>query len=380
MGMFRSRLVWKLVLSHMVVVGVLLGVLLVVMWLAGPVVFQRHLLGAETSMPGMGGGGPGSGPGSGSGMGGGMLADFLAALNEALLWGGIIAGLVAVGVSGWVSWRIVQPVRAVQAAARRIAQGHYDERAPVKRGMPDELDELAVDFNAMAERLAETEARRQALIGDIAHDLRTPLTTISGTMEALIDGVLPATPETFAEVGRDAQRLQRLVDDLQVLSRVEGGAVRLDVTDVAAEGLVRDAVQRLEQQFVEKGVALLTDPMAAGLSVRADVGQTERVLLNLIGNALRYTPSGGWVRVSAAAEGAQVRFMVDDSGIGLTPEQQALVFERFYRADEARGSGGSGLGLTIAQKLVLAQGGAIGVDSAGLGQGSQFWFRLPRAG
>ncbi|NIL99089.1 MAG: hypothetical protein GTO62_18805 [Planctomycetales bacterium] len=231
----------------------------------------------------------------------------------------------------------------------------------------------------MASRLEQTETLRRELIGDVAHELRTPLTAIKGSMEALIDGVLPATTKTFQQVYQEADRLQRLVHDLAELSRVEAGAYQLNKRPVSIAALVEGALARLKLQFEEKGVLLEVQLPPNLPDVRVDDDRIGQVLLNLLGNALQYTPMGGSVLISADQCDHEVRISVSDTGIGIPAEHLAHIFTRFYRVDKSRSraGGGSGIGLTIAKHLVEAHGGRIWVESPGAGQGSTFSFTLP---
>jgi len=231
----------------------------------------------------------------------------------------------------------------------------------------------------MADKLEKTETMRRRLIGDVTHELRTPLAAIKGYMEGLIDGVLPATPETYQQVYSEADRLQRLVNDLQELSRVEAGAFQLKIQQVSINELIETVTQHLRSQFDEKGI-LLEANLAAGLpKVPADKDRILQVLTNLVGNALQYTPAGGKVVASAAQSKSEIVISITDTGIGISPDHLPFIFNRFYRTDKsrARASGGSGIGLTIAQALVKAHHGRIWAESAGEGKGSSFHFTLP---
>jgi signal transduction histidine kinase len=219
------------------------------------------------------------------------------------------------------------------------------------------------------------------LIGDVSHELRTPLTAIKGSMEALIDGVLPAEPETFEQIYQEADRLQRLVNDLQELSRVESGAFKLDLQPLFLADLLKTVTIRLDRQYAEKGVRLEIDIPSDLAEIMADADRLSQVLFNLVGNALQYTPAGGQVTVAVRRQGGEVQVSVKDTGIGIAAEHLPHVFDRFYRADlsRARVSGGSGIGLTIAKHLVEAHGGRIWAESLGEGKGSTFVFTLPVA-
>jgi histidine kinase len=268
-------------------------------------------------------------------------------------------------------------------ASQRIAHGHYNERVALPDGKSegelDELGRLALSFNEMAQRLEQTEAMRRQLIGDVAHELRTPLTTIRGSAEGLIDGVLPPEIETFQQIYRESERLGRLVEDLQELSRVEAGAYELNVSPVVVRDLVQSVVERLGRQYNDKGVGLDTRIPEDLPQVLVDEYRIGQVLTNLAGNALQYTPPGGRVVISAVEEANFVRISVADTGAGLASEHLEHVFDRFYRVDKSRSraAGGSGIGLTIARYLVEAHGGRIWAESPGEGLGSTFAFTLP---
>jgi two-component system sensor histidine kinase BaeS len=246
----------------------------------------------------------------------------------------------------------------------------------------DELAQLGTRFNQMAGELDQVESMRRQLIGDVSHELRTPLTAIKGSMEGLIDGVLPASAETFQQIHAEADRLNRLVDDLQELSRVEARAVGLQLRSVDISSLMFTVVKRLGPQAESKHVTLELEPSSGLPQVLADEDRAAQVLINLIGNALQYTPEGGKVMVAARPASDQVEIRVRDTGIGIPPEHLSQIFDRFYRVDKSRSrraGGGSGIGLTIARAIVEAHGGHIGAESDGKGRGSTFTFTLPVA-
>jgi signal transduction histidine kinase len=230
----------------------------------------------------------------------------------------------------------------------------------------------------MADTLEQTEQRRLALIGDVAHELRTPLSSIRGVMEGLVDGVLPAEPATYLGVQREVARLQRLVHDLEELSRAEAGQMSINLFPTDLTGVVNAAAERLRPQFDDKQVGLDLELSSHRIMVDADNNRVTQVLLNLLGNALHYTSSGGRVRVRAWHGGQEAFIAVEDDGIGISPEHLPHVFERFYRVDKSRSriGGGSGIGLTIAKHLVEAHDGRIWAASPGPGQGSTFTFTL----
>ncbi len=315
-----------------------------------------------------------------------LFINFQAAFTEVLTLAALTAVLAAGLVSVLISRQVVAPVQAMTAASQRIAEGHYEERVRVAGDIEnkeqDELGMLAVSFNQMADRLERTEAMRRQLIGDITHELRTPLTTIKGSLEGLIDGVLPTEEETFMRIYQEADRLQHLVNDLQELSRVEAGAYELDIRTVPVDNLIDDVANRLERQFEEKNVSLIKSSPQEITQVKADADRIGQVLLNLVGNALQYTPPGGRVTIQAKIHRDEVHVSITDTGIGIPAEHLSHIFTRFYRVDKSRSraGGGSGIGLTIAKYLVEAHGGRIWVHSEGEAKGSTFTFSLPAAG
>jgi len=385
---FRQHLGMKLFLSYLAVILVGALVLGIATRFTTPTAFNRHLgmmaqMGNNSGMMGMmtdeTDNRPGLRRGQGSGNASELYTSFQQSFSEALTWAALAAGVAALVVSLFLSGRVVTPVRAMMSASQRIAAGHYEERVQ-DRGA-DELGQLAQSFNQMAAKLQEVESMRRQLIGDVAHELRTPLTAIKGSMEGLMDGVLPASAETYHQIHQEADRLNRLVDDLQELSRVEAGAYEMDLHPVDISSLVKTVVKRLGGQFEEKDVKLTVDLPPDLPLIQADDDRMIQVLTNLISNALRYTPEGGEVTLHASKSGNQIQVTVKDTGVGIPPEHLAHIFTRFYRVDKSRSrqAGGSGIGLTIAKYLVEAHGGRIWVESGGQDQGSVFTFTLPLA-
>jgi histidine kinase len=301
------------------------------------------------------------------------------ALDQSLLWGGLVSVVVAGIMSVFVTYQITSPIRAMQRASRRIAAGHYSQR--LDEAAPGEIGELAQAFNAMAAALESSEARRIELLRNVAHEFRTPLASLRGYLEGLEDGVFTLDETTLGASKRQIARLLRLVEDLSLLSRVETGQERLVFEIVSVSSLLRQAAAAFRPQFTAKQVGLSFDDVPETWCVQADLERTHQVMANLIANALRHTPAGGEVRLSAQLCPQGVMISVVDNGEGIPLEALPHIFTRFYRVDPARRSHrdtGSGIGLTIAKHYVEAQGGTIGVTSE-LGHGSCFWFTLPRA-
>jgi signal transduction histidine kinase len=302
---------------------------------------------------------------------------FVSALRSSLPYALVVSLAAAAIVSVLVARRILRPVREVRDATRRLAAGHYDEHVPEPAEL--ELAELAAGVNRLAVELQTTERRRARLISEVAHEMRTPLTSIEGFVEGMLDGVFAPDEETLTSISEEAARLQRLAADLSELSRAEEGAIRLDLHVVDMSVLARKCADRLRPQFDDKGVVLEVRG-GASVAVRVDPDRIAQVLTNLLGNALTYTPEGGRVDVTAHRRGDEAIVEVADSGIGIAPDEVALVFDRFYRvAGSARSTSGSGIGLTIARGIARAHHGDVLAASPGLGLGSTFTLVLPAA-
>jgi signal transduction histidine kinase len=258
-------------------------------------------------------------------------------------------------------------------AAARVAEGDYSARATVQ-GPPDVRD-LARAFNRMAERLETNEEQRRNLLADVAHELRTPLSVIRGRVEGMADGLYEPGGDDLALIGAETTVMARLLDDLQLLSNAEAGALRLHRERLEPSELVETAEAAHRAEAAERGVRLLAEqpPNLPELDVdRVRIGE---VLTNLVSNALRHTPSGGTVTIAADRDEGGVAFRVTDTGEGIAPDELAHVFDRFARSPESRGSG---LGLAIAKSLVQAHGGTISAESEP-GRGTTIRFVLPAA-
>jgi signal transduction histidine kinase len=370
---FKASLGGKFLLSYLLIVLVGVATLLLVTFALAPTLFQAQLMPILQTHPNTLTTTEASQR---------ILGDFLGTLFAALAVAAITATVTSLAISLFVARRITGPLQQMTQASERISAGHYAERieiAPVHA--TDELGQLASSINALAVALEQTERRRLEVIGNVTHELRTPIATLEGYLEGLLDGVIEPTPRTFAMLHTEAGRLRRLVDDLQELSRAEARQIPLSLQPVAPQRLVQSALEPLEEQFAEKGLQLQIDAPEDLSPVMVDPHRAVQILTNLLVNALRYTPAPGRVEVAVSREKTKVAFRVSDTGVGLSPEQLAHIFERFYRVDKSRSRafGGSGIGLTIAQSLAQAMGGEIRVESAGLGQGSSFTLTLPQA-
>lgn len=368
----RRHLGYKFFISYFVVILIGIIVLLTATEFTMPGAFDRHMAEMIEVM----------GP-SASNLENDLYNNFNKAVNESLIFSAAAAFISAVIVSLFVSKQVVAPIRRIMVASQHIADGHYSERVQIPGSLDieemDELAQLSLSFNQMTLELEKAENLRKQLIGDIAHELRTPLATIKGSMEGLMDGVLPAGQDTYHQVYQEAERLQRLVDDLQDLNRVESGAIQLNLEKYPVKELVEITQRRLLRQFDEKGVSLILDIPDDLPKVSVDADRIGQVFINLIGNSLQYTPTGGVVTVMAEEKKNQILVTISDTGIGISSENLSYIFTRFYRVDKSRSraGGGSGIGLTIAKHLVESHGGKIWAESPGLGKGSTISVLLP---
>ncbi|MDR0592251.1 MAG: HAMP domain-containing protein [Bifidobacteriaceae bacterium] len=286
--------------------------------------------------------------------------------------------LAALTLSILITRRVSGTIAQLARAARRVADGRFDARvASPKLGA--EFDGLAEAFNQMGAALEESQQLRDRLLGDVAHELRTPVATIGAYLEAIEDGIAQLTPETAAILRAQGERLARLASDLAAVTRAQDPLARLDLVDADVAALADAAAQAARPAFAAKGVALVVMAEPA-VTVRVDRARFAQVLANLLENALRHTPTGGQVSLTAALGERAVRISVEDTGDGIAHQHLGAVFERFYRADEARdrASGGAGIGLAVAKALVEAHGGSIAAASDGPGQGATFTIDLPR--
>lgn len=307
------------------------------------------------------------------------IEQFRTVLQQALLVSGFAALAAAVVVSLFVSRRIVEPLLTLSIVSQRLAQGYYRERTRITSA--DEIAQLSQSVNQLADALDQTERRRLALLADVTHELRTPLATIGGYMEGLLDGVIQPNTQTFSLILHESSRLQRLIEDLELLSRVEAGQLPVVARRTDLQRVLEEVCAQFEPLFSANQVRLTLRVDGALPQVWADPDRINQVLINLLSNAYRYTPPAGVVTLAAGVMDKMVLISVRDTGVGISPEHLPHIFERFYRVDKsrARQSGGSGIGLAIARHLVYAQGGEIWAESQGVGQGTTFSFTLPLA-
>ena len=303
---------------------------------------------------------------------------FLEAGVRSLGIGLVVALTLAIGLAWLETRRLRRPLEQLTAASALVEAGDYKARVPDTATSP-EFNAVADAFNDMASRLDSTETSRRRLLSDVAHELRTPLATLTAELEAVIDDVVPWDHDSQQLLTLQAARLKKIAADLDDVSRAEEGRFTLDTQTQPISDLVEPAVATVATRYEAKGVTLSADSDPG--SVAADPQRVGQILGNLLDNALRHTSAGGIVHISARESRDEVVITVTDTGDGLTPDQIAKVFDRFYRADTARArdAGGSGIGLTIARSLALAHGGSLTAASPGPGHGSIFTLHLPTA-
>ena len=305
-------------------------------------------------------------------------AAFIEAVNRSVLIGALVAGIAAVIVTLFISGRILRPVEHLTSAAQQMSEGDLSVRVPVESD--DELGQLAVAFNGMAENISRQEQLRRNMVGDVAHELRTPLTNLRGYLEATRDGLIQPDAALVDNLYEETMLLTRLVADLHELAQAEAGQLTLVRTPTPISEVVEKAVEILRPQAESKGVALSVaiEPGLPDADIdRERIGQ---VLRNLLNNALAHTATGGALSVRGERQGDMIRVTVRDTGEGIRAEDLPHVFDRFYRADQsrARQTGGYGLGLAIVKQLAQAHGGTVTVESRP-GEGSAFAFTVPIA-
>ncbi|MCY7283523.1 MAG: HAMP domain-containing histidine kinase [Cyanobacteria bacterium CAN_BIN43] len=309
-----------------------------------------------------------------------LIRSFEDAWNQGAFWSMVVGATTAGGLSYLVTQRIVKPLIQMEEITQKFAEGHLQERVPANE-IP-EVNQLARSFNRMAATLEGVEQRRRELVSDLTHELRTPLTVLKGYLEGLADGAIEPSPETYQRLSREIVRMQRLVNDLQELSKMEAGYLPINARSLDLTPLLSAVVQKFSDQLLaEDSPQILLDHPPNMPLVLADPERVEQILVNLIGNALRYTPHGSitvQVRLPVKPETDKLWIAVIDTGSGIAAADLPHVFERFWRADRSRDrtSGGTGIGLAICRRLVELQNGSIEVASQ-VGQGSTFRFSLP---
>lgn len=296
--------------------------------------------------------------------------NFRSSVNQGLLYGGLVAGLLALLLGIVLARRTTRPARDLTRAAQALAGGDRSQRVD-QRG-PDELGEMADAFNRMADTIEEEDRLRRLFATDVAHELRTPLAILRTQVEALQDGVSPASPEVFASLHEETMRLTRLVADLETLASAEAARFSLRPAQTDLGSLLTEVAREYAGPYEAKGVAL--EAALAPVWAHVDPLRVSQIASNLLSNALKFTPPGAAVHLSLDADDHLVRIAVRDEGPGIPGDELPHVFERFWRGREVKAAG-SGIGLTVVRQLAQAHGGAVEVESGG--RGATFRVYLP---
>lgn len=340
------------------------GTLLLVALLAAPALFYRALAAAGVDQN--------------TELAARIHQGFATATLVSIAAGVVAATLVAATVSILVARRITRPITEAAAAAERLAAGDYNARVTSSR-MGPELATLTSSMNTLAQRLESSERARQQLMADLAHELRTPLTSIDATVEAIADGILPADQETLRTLTDQARRLDRLIDDLNAVSRADEHAFRVSTRRADIPDIVHRAVSQAHARYVSRGVTLEAAHLPPATAI-VDPDRITEVLEQLLDNALTSCVDGDAVTVSCITQPNDVHITVSDNGHGFDPQDAERLFQRFYRGhrNPPGRATGHGIGLTIARALIEAQDGTLTASSDGPGRGATFTITVPR--
>ncbi len=303
---------------------------------------------------------------------------FLRSVAWQLLAAGAVSAAIALVLARFMARGMTKPLRDMAAAARRMETGDYSVRVHTRSR--DEVGQLAEAFNKMSAELQQLEQLRRDLVANVSHELKTPIAALRAHLENLLDGIERPEPETLQIMLAQSERLGRLVEQLLELSRLESGELPLEREPVPLEPLVSQVLSEIDVARSGRGVTIASDLPEDLPPVLADRERIHQVLFNLLDNAVRFTPAGGRVEVSASSDNGNCEIRVKDTGVGIAPEHMPRLFERFYRVDPARSQkdGGTGIGLAIARSVVEAHGGHIRAESQ-VGRGTVFTFDLPVA-
>ena len=303
------------------------------------------------------------------------LDEFGTALGTPVLQAGFMGLVIAIFMAVIVSRTIARPLLHIEDAARAVAAGDFEQQVPVMG--PPEIQTVAEAFNHMTQEVQAAQQAQQDFLVNISHDLKTPLTSIQGYSQAIVDGTSPDPVESASVIHEEAARLNRMVVEITDLARLQDGRLSLKLVDLDLSLIIQAVGERLKIVAEKKDIDLRVeaDPLPP---VKADGDRLAQVITNLLSNALKYTPRGGRVRAKTQVNNGGVELIVQDSGIGIHKDDLPRIFERFYQVDKTRGPRrGTGLGLAISREIVQAHGGTISVSSAGENQGTTFTLWLP---
>lgn len=301
---------------------------------------------------------------------------FVESVHTYLIWASLADVLLAVALSFFLLRRLLRPLTQMTHISQRIASGDYSGKVPIRSR--DEIGRLAEAFNRMAESLHAIEQLRKTMMVDVAHELRTPLTNVKGYLEALTEGVVPASRETFELLQEETERLVQLAEDVLRLAKADAARADLHKVNTELVGLIAQTLATFRPRFNAKDICVQTDLPTDQHVVSIDPDKLTQVVANLLQNAVQYTPPGGTVRIRVEYEPAEVTAIFSNPAGDLAEEDLPFIFERFYRGDKSRSRqhGGAGIGLAIVKELVEAHNGTVGAKLAN--NDLHVWFSIPR--
>jgi signal transduction histidine kinase len=304
-----------------------------------------------------------------------VLQEFGNNLLRPMLQAGLVGLFIALLLAVVISRTIAYPLQALTEAASKVAEGNYAWR--VKAAGTPEVRAVADAFNQMSAQVHAAQQAQQDFMANVSHDLKTPLTSIQGYSQAIMDGAAKDPAGAAQIINEEAARLNRMVNQLTDLARLQSGQFSMSMVPLDMSKLAEAIGERLAIVAQKKGITLHIQTSATP-DISGDGDRLAQVLTNLVGNAINYTPSGAEVWLRTGVNNGGVELTIQDTGVGIAPADLPRIFERFYQADKARGpKRGTGLGLAISQEIVLAHGGRITATSAGKGKGSTFTVWLP---
>ncbi|MBU1566151.1 MAG: HAMP domain-containing protein [Proteobacteria bacterium] len=353
----RNRLLWKLLLTNILPV---IGVIFLVVWLAVDKLAAKYFMELMKIYD--------VSPND-------IHQMFLTSIHQYLVWASLAALGLAFILSFLLTRRVLRPLSQMTSITKAMAAGNFSLRAEITTS--DEVGQLGIAFNNMADRLGKIEQLRKTMVADVAHELRTPLTNLRGYLEALNDGVIPPTPETLRMLQQENLRLVHLVDNLQQLARADAAKAYLKREDIVLADLVNQMVELHRLNFQKKGIRVSTTCQDDQARVSADRDKLLQAMQNLLDNCCKYTPENGRVEVAISRVQGGLKVNFHNSGTGIAPGDLPFIFERFFRADRSRSrdAGGAGIGLAITKELIEAHGGSIGAESSP--DDTHVWFILP---
>ena len=353
----KNRLIWKLLLINIVPV---IGVIILVIWLAIDKLAASYFMALMTKYE--------VSPTD-------IHQMFITAVHHYLIWATVLALFLAFILSYLLTRRVLRPLSQMTSITRQVAAGNYSTRVEVVT--QDEVGELGLAFNRMADSLEQIELLRKNMVADVAHDLRTPLTNLRGYLEALNDGVIPPSQETFTMLQEEILQLVRLVENLQQLAKADAAKAYVNRKPFSLTDAVNQMLELYHSNFQAKKITIETVFADKAERINGDRDKLLQVLRNLIENALKFTQEGGKVTIFTEQVPQGVKVLVVNSGPEISPTDLPYIFERFYKADRSRSveRSGAGIGLSIVKELIEAHGGQVGAESTN-GE-TCIWFILP---